>query len=134
MTTGSANGLIQDIFVNSIPTNVAIGGSIKIGSGNVVSESDVEFLQVLNVFDQASQMAKDQGISYEGDILDLAVKGEIVQKMGSWFSYNDVKIGQGRENAKQFFIDNNDVREEIITHVKSFMGLEESMTEGNGKS
>ena len=76
----------------------------------------------------------NQGISYEGDILDLAVKGEIVQKMGSWFSYNDVKIGQGRENAKQFLMDNNDVQEEIITHVKSFMGLDGSITEENGKS
>jgi len=76
----------------------------------------------------------NQGISYDGDILDLAVKGEIVQKMGSWFSYNDVKIGQGRENAKQYFMDNNDVREEIITHVKSFMGLDGSITEENGKS
>ena len=76
----------------------------------------------------------NQGISFEGDILDLAVKGDIVQKMGSWFSYNDMKIGQGRENAKQFLMDNNDVRKEIITHVKSFMGLEESTTEGNGKS
>ena len=45
-----------------------------------------------------------------------------------------MKIGQGRENAKQFLMDNNDVRKEIITHVKSFMGLEESTTEGNGKS
>ena len=76
----------------------------------------------------------NQGISYEGDILDLAVKGDIVQKMGSWFSYDDMKIGQGRENAKQFLIDNNDVRKEIITNVKSFMGLDGSMTEGNGKS
>ena len=76
----------------------------------------------------------NQGISYEGDILDLAVKGEIVQKMGYCFSYNDVKIVQGRENAKQYFMDNNDVREEIITHVKSFMGLDGSITEENGKS
>ena len=76
----------------------------------------------------------NQGISYEGDILDLAVKGDIVQKMGSWFSYDDMKIGQGRENAKQFLMDNNDVRKEIITNVKSFVGLDGTMTEGNGKS
>ena len=51
MTIGSANGLIQDIVVDQIPSNVAIGGSIKIGSGNVAADSDIEFLQVLNVFD-----------------------------------------------------------------------------------
>ena len=50
MTIGAANGLIQDIHVNQLPTNVAIGGSIKIGSGNVASDADVEFLQVLDIF------------------------------------------------------------------------------------
>jgi len=75
----------------------------------------------------------NQGISVEGDIIDLALKGDIVQKMGSWFSYGDMKIGQGRENAKQFLIDNDDVREEIVEKVKNFMGLEEAPPE-NGES
>ena len=44
----------------------------------------------------------NQVISVEGDIIDLSLKADIVQKMGSWFSYGDMKIGQGRENAKQF--------------------------------
>ena len=47
-----------------------------------------------------------EGISYEGDILDLAVKSEIIKKMGSWYSYNEEKIGQGRENAKSYLKDN----------------------------
>ena len=51
MTIGSAGGLIQDILVSQIPSNVAIGGSIKIGSGNVASDSDVEFCRVLDIFD-----------------------------------------------------------------------------------
>ncbi|MDP6340020.1 MAG: recombinase RecA [Candidatus Marinimicrobia bacterium] len=76
----------------------------------------------------------NQGISYEGDILDLALKGDIVQKMGSWFSYGDMKIGQGRENSKQFLKDNDDVNAEIVSQVKSFMGLDESKPEANGKS
>ncbi len=50
MTTGSAGGLIQDILVSKIPNNVAIGGSIKIGSGNVEADADVEFCRVLNIF------------------------------------------------------------------------------------
>jgi len=53
--------------------------------------------------------------------------------MGSWFSYGDMKIGQGRENSKQYLSDNDDMRKEVVTKVKSFMGLEESSAE-NDKS
>ena len=65
-----------------------------------------------------------KGISYEGDILDLAVKGNIIEKTGAWFSYEEVKIGQGRENAKVYLKDNKDVLDSIIAKVKSFMGYE----------
>ena len=64
-----------------------------------------------------------QGISYEGDILDLAVAGDIVEKTGAWYSYEDMKIGQGRENSKTFLSDNDNVLEEITNKVRSFMGL-----------
>ena len=64
-----------------------------------------------------------QGISYEGDILDLAVAGDIVEKTGAWYSYDDMKIGQGRENSKTFLSDNDKVLEEITNKVRSFMGL-----------
>ena len=67
----------------------------------------------------------NQGISYEGDIIDLALKAEVIQKMGSWFSYGDDKIGQGRENAKQFLIDNKKERKEIVKKVKAFIGVED---------
>ena len=75
----------------------------------------------------------NQGISYEGDILDLALQGNIIEKMGSWFSYGDLKIGQGRENSKKYLSENEDMRKEVVTKVKSFMGLEENTTE-NDKS
>ena len=70
-----------------------------------------------------------QGISFEGDILDLAVSGSIIEKTGAWFSYDDMKIGQGRENSKQFLKDNNDILAEIIDKVKAFMGLNEEVAE-----
>lgn len=70
-----------------------------------------------------------QGISFEGDILDLAVSGNIIEKTGAWFSYDDMKIGQGRENSKQFLKDNNDILAEIIDKVKAFMGLNEEVAE-----
>ena len=70
-----------------------------------------------------------QGISFEGDILDLAVSGNIVEKTGAWFSYGDMKIGQGRENSKQYLKDNQDILTEIIDKVKAFMGLNEEVAE-----
>ena len=55
-----------------------------------------------------------KGISKEGDIIDLAIQGEIVEKMGAWFSYGDMKIGQGKENSKKYLLDNPDIYKEII--------------------
>ena len=64
-----------------------------------------------------------QGISYIGDVLDLAVTGDIIQKMGAWYSYKDEKIGQGRENTKAFFEENHDLLSDIVKQVKGFMGI-----------
>ena len=64
-----------------------------------------------------------QGISYIGDVLDLAVTGDIVQKMGSWYAYKDEKIGQGRENTKAFLEENHDLLSDIVKQVKGFMGI-----------
>ena len=64
-----------------------------------------------------------QGISYIGDVLDLAVTGDIVQKMGAWYAYKDEKIGQGRENTKAFLEENHDLLSDIVKQVKAFMGI-----------
>jgi len=64
-----------------------------------------------------------QGISYIGDVLDLSVTGDIVQKMGAWYSYKDEKIGQGRENTKSFLEENHDLLSDIVKQVKGFMGI-----------
>jgi recombination protein RecA len=66
------------------------------------------------------------GISYEGDLLDLAVQGNVVNKMGAWFSFNDEKIGQGRENAKRYLQENEKIRNKIEEDVKAFLGMEEA--------
>ena len=66
-----------------------------------------------------------QGISYEGDLLDLAVSGDIVEKTGAWYSYDDMKIGQGRENSKTYLSENEEVLESITKKVMSFMGLDQ---------
>jgi recombination protein RecA len=64
-----------------------------------------------------------KGISKEGDLLDIAVQLDIINKSGSWFSYEDIRIGQGRENAKQYLIDNPDKAAEIEEKIKKQYGL-----------
>ena len=66
-----------------------------------------------------------KGISKEGDILDLAVKCDLVSKSGAWFAYNGDKIGQGRENAKIFLRENPEIAEEIERQVRAHYGLGE---------
>ena len=68
-----------------------------------------------------------QGISREGDVLDLGVKAGSVAKSGSWYSYNGEKIGQGRENAKIFLKEHPDIMKEIENQVRAFYGLPEDV-------
>ncbi|MDD9879262.1 MAG: recombinase RecA [Candidatus Marinimicrobia bacterium] len=123
-------------FYTSVRMDIRRITTIKDGQDAVGNRTRVKVVKnkVAPPFKQTEfDIMYNQGISVEGDIIDLALKGDIVQKMGSWFSYGDMKIGQGRENAKQFLIDNDDVREEIVEKVKNFMGLEEAPPE-NGES
>lgn len=71
------------------------------------------------------------GISKEGSILDSAVKAEIVNKAGSWFSYNDQRLGQGRENVKTYLSDNPPLMEELEAKIRTYyeIGLEEPVAE-----
>ena len=64
-----------------------------------------------------------KGISTEGDLIDLASNVGIIQKSGAWFSYNGEKIGQGRENAKQYLINNPDIRNEVDEKVRAHYGI-----------
>ncbi len=63
------------------------------------------------------------GISREGDVLDIGVTEEIVQKSGAWFSYGDIRLGQGRENAKQYFKENPLVMLEIENKIREKYNL-----------
>jgi recombination protein RecA len=64
-----------------------------------------------------------EGISREGDLLDLAVNSNILEKSGSWFSYKGERIGQGRENARQFLKDNKDTMGKLDAEVRKALGL-----------
>lgn len=68
-----------------------------------------------------------KGISKEGDVLDLAADEDIINKSGSWYSYNDIKIGQGRENAKAFLIENPDIYYDVEKQVRE---IHEFSTDG----
>ena len=64
-----------------------------------------------------------EGISKEGDVLDLATNIDIVNKSGAWYSYGDIRLGQGRENAKVFLKENEDLLKEIEMAVREHYGI-----------
>ena len=123
-------------FYTSVRMDIRRIATIKDGQDAVGNRTRVKVVKnkVAAPFKQTEfDIMYNQGISYEGDILDLALQGNIIEKMGSWFSYGDLKIGQGRENSKQYLSENDEMREEVVTKVKSFMGIEET-SEENDKS
>jgi recombination protein RecA len=65
----------------------------------------------------------DSGISYEGDLLDLAVNCQVVDKSGAWLNYGEIRLGQGRENAKKYLAENKDLAEEIKGKILTTRGL-----------
>lgn len=69
-----------------------------------------------------------QGVSYEGELVDLATEANIIEKSGSWYSYNGNKIGQGKENVKLLFKDNKELAKEIDTKVREYYGIKKEKT------
>ena len=70
-----------------------------------------------------------KGISYNGELVDLGVKAEIVEKAGSWYSYKEERIGQGRENVKQYLEDNPETAKSIAAEIKISLGLTKDLEE-----
>src|SRR6202171_3132125 len=64
-----------------------------------------------------------EGISKTGELIDIGIENKIIEKSGSWFSYGSVRIGQGRENAKQFLTDNPDLMAEVESKVRKILGM-----------
>ena len=114
-------------FYTSIRMEIRRIATIKDGTESVGNRTRVKVVKnkVASPFKMTEfDIMYGRGISYEGDILDLAVKGDIIEKMGSWFSYGDLKIGQGRENAKLYLKENPKELKKVISKVKAFMGLD----------
>ena len=115
-------------FYTSIRMEIRRIGAIKDGTETIGNRTRVKVVKnkVASPFKMTEfDIMYGQGISFEGDILDLAVKGDIIEKMGSWFSYGDLKIGQGRENAKLYLKENPKELKKVISKVKAFMGLDD---------
>jgi len=66
-----------------------------------------------------------EGISKEGSLLDIGIEHDVIQKSGAWFAYGDERIGQGRENAKQFLKENDEVREQVLSDIYEKLGLDQ---------
>jgi len=103
-------------FYSSVRVDVRRISSIKEGdavTGNHVRAKVVKNKVAAPFREAEFDIMFDSGISAEGDLLDLALKDEVVKKSGAWFSYKDIRLGQGRENVKQFFKDNPDLLGEV---------------------
>lgn len=74
-----------------------------------------------------------QGISKVGDIIDLAVEQKLVEKSGTWYAYGDTRLGQGRENAKAYLLDNPKIMDELEKKIREKHGLEITPKESSGK-
>ena len=113
-------------FYSSVRIDIRRITSLKEGSDIVGNRTRVKIVKnkVAPPFKSTEfDIMYGKGISKEGDIIDLALKGDIIEKTGAWFSYGDMKIGQGRENAKHYLAENDDIYSEIIQKVRSFMGI-----------
>ena len=124
-TTTGGNALK---FYASIRLDIRRIGQIKEGDQVVGNRTRVKVVKnkVAPPFKNTEfDIMYGEGISYEGDLLDLAVQADIVNKMGAWYSFNKEKIGQGKENAKRYLQDNENVCTEIETGVKAFLGMVE---------
>ena len=74
-----------------------------------------------------------EGISMVGDVLDLAAANDIIIKSGAWYAYNGNKIGQGRENAKQYLRDNPSVFDEVVKKVRVHYGFDQDSDSAEAK-
>jgi recombination protein RecA len=113
-------------FYSSIRCDIRRIAAIKDGDAVVGNRTKVKIVKnkVASPFREAEfDIMYGEGISKEGDLLDQGVAQNIIEKSGSWFSYKGDRIGQGRENGRQFLKDNPDIRQRIDTELRIALGL-----------
>jgi recombination protein RecA len=113
-------------FYSSVRVDIRRIAAIKDGEQVVGSRTKVKVVKnkVAAPFREAEfDIMYGEGISREGDMLDVAVNNNIVEKSGAWFSYKNERIGQGRENVRQFLKDNKDIAAKIEAEVRKTLGI-----------
>ncbi|MGD2113514.1 MAG: recombinase RecA [Acidobacteriota bacterium] len=113
-------------FYSSVRIDIRRIGSLKDGEEIVGSRAKIKVVKnkVAAPFRQAEfDIDYGEGISRVGELVDLGVDHKLVQKSGAWYSYGDVRLGQGRENSKQFLRDNPELAEEIEDQLRETLGL-----------
>ncbi|WP_209503884.1 MULTISPECIES: recombinase RecA [unclassified Ruegeria] len=129
-TTTGGNALK---FYSSVRLDIRRIGAIKDRDEVVGNQTRVKVVKnkVAPPFKQVEfDIMYGEGISKMGELLDLGVKAGVVEKSGSWFSYGDERIGQGRENAKQYLRENSRVALDIEDKIRAAHGLEFDMSPG----
>src|SRR6188474_1044609 len=122
-TTTGGNALK---FYASVRLDIRRIGSIKKGEEVVGNETRVKVVKnkVASPFKMAEfDILYGEGISREGEIIDMGVEAKVLEKSGSWFAYNGEKIGQGKDNAREFLRENVDLAVEIENKVRQEMGI-----------
>lgn len=118
-------------FYSSVRLDVRRIESLKQGGDVIGNRTRVKVVKnkIAPPFKEAEfDIMFGEGISMVGDILDLAASTDIIVKSGAWYAYEGNKIGQGRENAKQYLKDNPAVCAEVAAKVRNHFGLEESVS------
>ncbi len=113
-------------FYASLRMDIRRIGAIKDGQDVIGNRTRVKVVKnkCAPPFRQAEfDILYNEGISHEGLLIDLGAELEVVEKSGSWYSYGDLRLGQGKENAKEFLKDNLDVLEEVEAKVKEALGM-----------
>ncbi len=113
-------------FYSSVRLDIRRIAAIKDGDAVVGNRTKVKVVKnkLASPFREAEfDIIYGEGISKEGDLIDLGVAQNVIEKSGSWFSYKGERIGQGRENARQFLKDNPDIRNNIETELRKALGL-----------
>jgi recombination protein RecA len=113
-------------FYSSIRIDIRRIAAIKDGDVVTGNRTKVKIVKnkVASPFREAEfDIIYGEGVSREGDLLDMGVTHNVVEKSGSWFSYKGERIGQGRENVRQFMKDNPDMRAKLDTELRKVLGL-----------
>jgi len=113
-------------FYSSIRIDIRRIASIKEGEEVVGNRTRVKVVKnkVASPFREAEfDILYGKGISKEGDLLDMAVAKNIIEKSGAWYSYNNERIGQGRENARRFLIENLEIAGKLEERLRKEIGL-----------